>query len=138
MPRNTSNRRGLLQGTALLVSRLAAPDTANDATRDGQQGDGELEMMRTIQQSGWKGPIGLVVQRHEDAEVVLRNDFLGLDWLAAELKQPGSGRGNQSLTYSPISHPSEWHQSIIRSSRIQNSIGTRAVRHALRITLDSG
>jgi hypothetical protein len=55
------------------------------------QGDSELEMMRIIQASGWRGPAGVVVQRPEDAEKVLAKDLLGLDWLAAELKKPGSG-----------------------------------------------
>jgi hypothetical protein len=55
------------------------------------QGEAELEMMRTIQESGWKGPVGLPVQQPGDAEVTLRNDVRGLDWLAAELKQAGSG-----------------------------------------------
>jgi|SRR5208283_1462594 len=55
------------------------------------QGDRELEMMRIIQDSGWRGPIGLIAERGGDAEVTLRNYQIGLDWLAAELKQPGSG-----------------------------------------------
>jgi hypothetical protein len=55
------------------------------------QGDRELEMMRTIQASGWKGPIGLIAEKGGDAEVTLRNYQVGLGWLAAELRQPGSG-----------------------------------------------
>jgi hypothetical protein len=55
------------------------------------QGDSELEMLRTIQESGWRGPIGLVAEKGGDAEVTLGNYMVGLDWLAAELKQPGSG-----------------------------------------------
>jgi len=55
------------------------------------QGDSELEMMRTIQESGWKGHIGLIAEKGGDAEVTLKNYMIGLDWLAAELKQPGSG-----------------------------------------------
>jgi hypothetical protein len=55
------------------------------------QGDRELEMMRTIQESGWSGPIGLIAEKGGDAEITLRNYLVGLDWLAAELKQPGSG-----------------------------------------------
>jgi sugar phosphate isomerase/epimerase len=55
------------------------------------QGDSELDMMRTIEESGWRGPIGLVAEKGGDAEVTLRNYIVGLDWLAAELKQPGSG-----------------------------------------------
>ena len=55
------------------------------------QGDHELDMMRTIQESGWTGPVGLIAEKGGDAEVTLRNYMIGLDWLAAELKQPGSG-----------------------------------------------
>jgi hypothetical protein len=62
------------------------------------QGERELEMMRTIQESGWRGPIGLSAEiglndewKAGDAEVTLRNDLIGLDWLAAELKLAGSG-----------------------------------------------
>lgn len=55
------------------------------------QGDRELQMMRTIQQSGWRGPVGLIAEKGGDAEVTLRNDLVGLDWLAAELRQAGSG-----------------------------------------------
>jgi len=55
------------------------------------QGDRELEMMRTIQNSGWRGPIGLIAEKGGDAEVTLRNNLVGLDWLAAELKLAGSG-----------------------------------------------
>jgi len=54
------------------------------------QGDSELAMMRTIQASGWRGPIGLIAEKGGDAEVTLRNYLVGLDWLASELKQPGS------------------------------------------------
>ena len=48
-------------------------------------------MMRTIQDSGWHGYIGLIAEKGGDAEVTLANHMKGLDWLAAELKQPGSG-----------------------------------------------
>jgi sugar phosphate isomerase/epimerase len=54
------------------------------------QGDSELDMMRTIQQSGWRGSIGLIAEKGGDAEVTLKNYLVGLDWLAAELKRPGS------------------------------------------------
>lgn len=55
------------------------------------QGDSELEMMRTIQNSGWRGPIGLIAEKGGDAEATLKNYLSGLDWLAAELKRPASG-----------------------------------------------
>jgi len=54
------------------------------------QGDSELEMMRVIERSGWKGPVGLIAEKGGDAEVTLRNYLVGLDWLARELQQEGS------------------------------------------------
>jgi hypothetical protein len=57
-------------------------------------------MMRTIQDSGWVGPVGLIAERGGDAKVTLGNDLLGLDWLAAELRQPGSG-GSRPLSSAP-------------------------------------
>jgi len=54
------------------------------------QGDRELEMMRTIRASGWKGPVGLNAEPGTDAEVTFKNCLVGLDWLAAELRQVGS------------------------------------------------
>jgi sugar phosphate isomerase/epimerase len=55
------------------------------------QGDKELEMLRTIQQSGWRGPIGLIAEQGGDAEVTLGNDLRGLAWLSKEIAHPGSG-----------------------------------------------
>jgi sugar phosphate isomerase/epimerase len=55
------------------------------------QGDSELEMMRTIQHSGWTGPIGVIAEKGGDAQQTLGNYVKGLDWLAAELREPGSG-----------------------------------------------
>ena len=55
------------------------------------QGDKELEMMRTIQHSGWRGPIGLIAEQGGDAEVTLGNNLRGLDWLSKEIAHPGSG-----------------------------------------------
>ena len=54
------------------------------------QGDSELAMMRTIQESGWTGPVGVIAEKGGDAEVTLKNYLIGIDWLAAEIKQPGS------------------------------------------------
>jgi hypothetical protein len=55
------------------------------------QGDKELEMLRTIQQSGWRGPLGLIAEQGGDAEVTLGNNLRGLDWLSKEIAHPGSG-----------------------------------------------
>jgi sugar phosphate isomerase/epimerase len=55
------------------------------------QGDRELELLRTIEESGWRGPIGLIAEKGGDAELTLRDYLIGFDWLMAELRQPGSG-----------------------------------------------
>jgi sugar phosphate isomerase/epimerase len=55
------------------------------------QGSHELNMMRIIEKSGWKGPVGLIAEKGGDARVTLGNYIKGLDWLAAEIRQPNSG-----------------------------------------------
>jgi len=55
------------------------------------QGDRELAMLRTIVESGWQGPVGLIAEQGGDAEVTLGRGLRGLDWLARELAAPGSG-----------------------------------------------
>jgi sugar phosphate isomerase/epimerase len=54
------------------------------------QGDKELEMMRVIEDSGWRGPVGLIAEKGGDAEVTLRNYLRGLDWLADRLRNPAT------------------------------------------------
>jgi sugar phosphate isomerase/epimerase len=65
------------------------------------QGDKELDMLRTIQASGWHGPIGLIAEQGGDAEVTLANDLRGLDWLHREAEHPGSGGERPQLINSP-------------------------------------
>ncbi len=68
------------------------------------EGDGEIEMMRIIQQSGWHGAIGIPAEKGgagvNDAEVTLRNYIIGIDWIAKELNKPGSG-GPKPLSSTP-------------------------------------
>jgi len=55
-------------------------------------GDYEISMMRTIQNSGWRGPIGVIGGLGPgDAEQNLRDNLVGINWLAAEISRPGSG-----------------------------------------------
>ncbi len=68
--------------TGMVMSgRLIAPS----------QGDKELEMMRIVQDSGWRGPIGVIAEQGGDAELTLENDLRGMEWLKKELERPGSG-----------------------------------------------
>jgi hypothetical protein len=55
------------------------------------QGVKDLSMMRTIQQSGWRGPIGLIAEKGGDAETTLVAYLRGFDWLMKEIEAPGSG-----------------------------------------------
>ncbi len=65
------------------------------------EGDRELEMMRIIEQSGWRGPVGIIDHREEtDSEVTLRANLRGLEWLRKELVQAGSG-GPKPKTAAP-------------------------------------
>ena len=49
------------------------------------QGTRDLELLRVIQKSGWRGPIGILNHTDEDAELRLRDNIDGLEWLAAQL-----------------------------------------------------
>jgi len=49
------------------------------------QGDLDLELLKTIRDSGWRGPIGILNHTDEDAEARLRDNLEGLDWLVARL-----------------------------------------------------
>jgi hypothetical protein len=45
-------------------------------------GDEELELLRIVHASGWKGPIGIIGHTDEDAELKLRKELVGLEALA--------------------------------------------------------
>jgi hypothetical protein len=51
------------------------------------QGDQDLRLLKTIRQSGYKGPIGILNHTEEDAEIRLRQNLDGLARLAAGLKE---------------------------------------------------
>jgi quinoprotein glucose dehydrogenase len=67
----------------------------NGMNRDGEQtgkkilplGEGELDLslLKAIQESGWRGPIGILNHTDEDAETRLRTNLAGLDKLLAQL-----------------------------------------------------
>lgn len=45
------------------------------------QGDLDLQLLRTIRDSGWEGPIGILNHTGEDAEARLQDNLAGLAWL---------------------------------------------------------
>ncbi|MBM0108915.1 sugar phosphate isomerase/epimerase [Steroidobacter sp. S1-65] len=74
------------------------------------QGEDELPMMRVIQKSGWRGPVGvLCLDFGASPDTVLHNVSRGVDWLAAELDQPGSGgiRPNFQQADARLQQPTE-------------------------------
>ncbi len=55
------------------------------------QGDQEMAMLAAVEESGWRGPIGLLCHRTDaDAELVLADNLDGLEWLKKQLIRPGS------------------------------------------------
>jgi len=51
-------------------------------------GDLELAMIQTLQNSGWRGPVGILGHTDEDAEVKLRKELAGLEGLVPRLTPP--------------------------------------------------
>ncbi len=65
------------------------------------QGDLDLGLLRLIQDSGWRGPIGILNHTDEDAEARLLDNLEGLDWLARQLDGAPPG---------PKPAPRSWHK----------------------------
>lgn len=55
------------------------------------KGDMDVQLLRTIRDSGYKGRIGILGHTRDDAELRLRDNLDGLDWLLPQLsgKEPG-------------------------------------------------
>jgi hypothetical protein len=54
--------------------------------------ESELAMIRVVETSGWRGPIGVIHERPTvDAAEGIRGNLQGLEWVQKELRQPGSG-----------------------------------------------
>jgi len=49
------------------------------------QGELDLKLLRIIQASGWRGPIGILSHAPVDAEARLRDNLEGLEWLKTQL-----------------------------------------------------
>ncbi|MBP7948635.1 MAG: heme-binding domain-containing protein [Verrucomicrobiales bacterium] len=132
----------------------------NGMVRDGEQsgrkiltlgaGDQDLEMLRVLQASGWKGPVGIIDHRPEtDSEQTLSENLRGLAWLRAELNAPGSGGKRpgmgpaqpgsslppapaaffpDALPLHPENHP--WHLHPVNRDRIYDFYAKQARRFA--------
>lgn len=67
------------------------------------KGQHELEMIRVVVESGYKGPIGIIDHREQlDARESLQENLEGVDWVRKELIKPGSGGPRPSSTPQPL------------------------------------
>jgi sugar phosphate isomerase/epimerase len=55
------------------------------------QGDLDLELLKTLRDSGWRGPIGILNHTDEDAEGRLQDNLDGLEWLVPQLDGKPTG-----------------------------------------------
>ncbi len=54
--------------------------------------ESELGMIRVVEASGWRGPVGVIHERPTvDAAEGIKGNLQGLEWIQKELRQPGSG-----------------------------------------------
>lgn len=65
------------------------------------QGTRDLELLKIIQQSGWRGPIGILNHTDEDAEERLRDNIEGLEWLVAQLNGGDPGPKPTPISWKP-------------------------------------
>jgi len=67
------------------------------------QGEFDLSIMRTIQASGWHGPIGILNHTDEDAEARLKENLEGLEWLRGQLEgRPAGPRPTPKTWRAPL------------------------------------
>jgi len=89
----------------LLAVNVNGMSRAGDATGNKilplGQGELDLSLLKTLRDSGWRGPIGILNHTDEDAEARLLDNLEGLDWLAAQLDGKPAG---------PKPKPRSWHQ----------------------------
>jgi putative heme-binding domain-containing protein len=77
----------------------------NDGERLGKkivplgQGPLDLELLKTISASGYRGPIGILGHTTDDAEERLRDNLDGLDWLVPQLDGKPAGPKPRPRTY---------------------------------------
>jgi putative heme-binding domain-containing protein len=55
------------------------------------QGELDLDLLRAIVASGYRGPIGILGHTNDDAEARLRDNLDGLDWLVKQLRGEAAG-----------------------------------------------
>lgn len=87
----------------------------NGMTTDGERrglkilpvgaGEQDLQLLRTIRDSGYDGPIGLIGHTQDDVELRLQDNLDGLDWLLPQLDGAPAGPPPQWRTHRPLVQP---------------------------------
>jgi sugar phosphate isomerase/epimerase len=77
------------------------------------QGELDLELLRIIHQSGYRGPIGIIGHTQDDAELRLKDNLDGLDWLVGQLE--GQRARPRPTPRTPIQEP--FHRAATSYSR---------------------
>jgi hypothetical protein len=65
------------------------------------QGELDLQLLKTICDSGYSGPIGILNHTDEDAEGRLMDNLEGLEWVVAQLDGKAPGTAPMPRTYRP-------------------------------------
>jgi sugar phosphate isomerase/epimerase len=65
------------------------------------QGDLDPALLKTIAESGYRGPVGILGHTQDDAEERLQDNLDGLDWLVPQLDGKDAGPKPKPRTYSP-------------------------------------
>ena len=77
---------------AVNLNGMKADTTQYPGVRYIGSDESELAMIRVVEASGWRGPVGIIHERGNlDAAEGLKGNLRGLEWVQKELRQPGSG-----------------------------------------------
>lgn len=68
-------------------------------------GEHDLELLRVIRRSGYRGPIGVIGHTQDDVELRLRDNLDGLDWLRRRLDGQEAGPPPVPRTWAPAKRP---------------------------------
>jgi hypothetical protein len=83
------------------------------------QGEKDLELLNMILKSGYKGPIGILGHTNYDAELTLRDNLDGLDWLIKQMKkEKGAENQRQELLSQPARYHSYQHLHLLLQHRV--------------------
>ena len=77
---------------AVNLNGMKADTTQYPGVRYIGSDESELAMIRVVEASGWRGPVGVIHERGNlDAAEGIKRNLEGLEWVQKELRQPGSG-----------------------------------------------